>query len=987
MSVSHKLDKAVSEINFAINDGNAKQALKLAHSTAKSVGGDDAALTSCGTAGVALLVLKAHALLVLQQWSAADAVAALLLAHSKPLLRERASLRLAVDLLLRRHRAADAVALVEAALALTPTSLDLLADLFAVHVRRRDFKAQHAVAKRLHALSADAKHLRWATLSLCLQSPLALAAPAPAAPLESRPAPAPAALVPLKLAATLMARDVAADSFDAADWLVVYADTLEQLGDSGALVALLRDPRTVRLWHDAVPNERLRRVATALCRARRWRAALATCHALLDADADDWLAWCTALDAVPHVADADLQVDDADAPDAVPSEALARLLARARELQTTHKSVRGPFLVEFEVSRRVDSGRLPAGAAARPRVELLLAYFEAFGDKACYASDVVPFVRGGGDGAPAAAWAGEFLAALEQRLERAAPHSGKIEPGDGELVRRCVRWATQWSSLGLLREQLEAAPSDEQLIERAAADVARFSTTVAWALPYEHRESPQAGDTLALLAARALLRLSMRRDAGSSERLLHRVHAAALLQSALRRSEFNFQFKLQLVVAYDALAAYQPVHRLRGDLELNYVQCESLSYLFYEPAIASAMGREADEIADKIVGYHTESRKSVPERVFDCYALGAYSRVRDVMSFDDRLSRSQQLAVVRAERALQRVVGAGGQHAAVQAALDAAFGGHESDTLVCETAEQAAALVSNEDVASVAELFLCGRSYAAFSGAAVVGLSSAERRLWLRLRWSLLRALQQALGDAAAAPAVDAADAILRELRPSEHARLVVSAVAAPTAQYALAIDSVRLAQQCKAVLAAAAPDEAALTALGEAVRALAARCTALSDEFVRLCSAERVLALCDAVPALQLGATVTTRFVALLADVARRAAPPRRAKAHGKLWGAIRAAAAAIDEWRAALASDAKRVHDALLHAVTVVDASSLPASDAAQVARSAQVAAALGDAGAVLDAWTSVRASHSVALSNLAALWHETARCSAEPMGAVTQ
>ena len=31
-------------------------------------------------------------------------------------------------------------------------------------------------------------------------------------------------------------------------------------------------------------------------------------------------------------------------------------------------------------------------------------------------------------------------------------------------------------------------------------DMARFATSVAWALPYEHRESPQAGDTLALLA-------------------------------------------------------------------------------------------------------------------------------------------------------------------------------------------------------------------------------------------------------------------------------------------------------------------------------------------------------------------------------------------------------------------------------------------------------------------------------------------------------
>ena len=969
---SNKLDKAATEITWAINDGNGKQALKLAVAALKSAGGDEAALNSGGS-GVGVLVLKAHALLLLQAWSGADAVCALLLSHARTLQRDRHSLRLAADLVLRRRRTADAVALVDGALSSAPLLAApelhraLLFDLFALHVRSRDLKAQHLVAKRLHALSNDAAHLRWATMSLWLQSPLHFA------PASSSPAP-PAALVPLKLAATLMARDVAADSFDVADWLLVYCDALELLPDYAALVATLRDARTVRLWHDAVPNERLRRLASALARARRWRAALATCHALLDADADDWLAWCTALDAAAHVADADCEPDAADAPDAAtPAAVVERLLTRARDFQASKKSVRGPFLFELELQRRLDRGALPPTCcAARAWPDLLLWYFDAFGDKPCYVPDAVPFV-----GDRSAPWCAAFLEALEQRLEREAPCGAAVAAGDAELIRRCVRWATHWSNLGLLREEFEAAPSDEQLLARATDDMARFATSVAWALPYEHRESPQAGDTLALLAARALLRLSLRRDAGSSARLLHRVHAAALLESALRKSEHNFQFKLQLVVVHDALAAYQPVHRFRNDLELRHVQSESLSYLFYEAAIASAMWREADEVADEIVRFHTESRKHVPEYLVEAYFRNAYSRVRDLMSFDDRLRQSQQLVVTRVERAHQRLVAAGTQLAAVTAALDAALAGDAADTLVCETAEQAAALVANEDLSSVASLFLCGRTYAAFTSAAVIGVPSGERLLWLRLRWSMLCALQQALSQSAA-PAADAAAALVGDLRASG----VVASVASPLAQYALAAEALQLAVRVSGALAAPTPDEAALVAVAAAVAAMATRSTALCDEFVRVCAAEHAAALCDALPLLQLGATLTTRFCALAADRARRAAPPRRTKAHGKLWGVVRAAIDAVDQWRAALANGAKRVNEAMARAIVRVDESSLPTSDDGNMSRSAQLAAALGDAGAVLNAWTSVRASHSMTLTTLASIFHETARGAAETL-----
>lgn len=964
-----KIDKAIIEVNHAINEGNGKLALRLSLAAIKASGGDNAVVAQLG--GVALLVLKAQAHLLLAHWRDADDVASFLLSHFRPLVRDRVALRHIASLLVRRHRAADAATIYESAISSisnidAPTSVALLSDLFAVHVRAREHKAAHLVAKRIHAISHDIAHLRWSTIAIWLQTPLNTAAPG--------------ALVPLRLALALLGRDVGAESFDSSETLLVYCDALEQAADYPTLIATLRTPLAAKVWREAVPNERLRRLAAALASARRWRAALALSHTLIDADPDDWIAWCGALDAAALVSAADAQADESTADDAsTVTECVTRLLERARAAQASHVSLRGPFLVELELRRRVDRGSLPADVFTRTWSELLLWYFDAFGDKPCYVVDVAPFVAGTLAGDVASG----VLDALLKRVDASAPVDAKVEPGDAETIRKCARWATQWSNIGLLREQLEAVASaddDDRLLTRAADDMARFATTVKWQLPYEHRESPQVGDSLALLAARALLRLAARRPAGSSARLLHRVHAAALLTSALRRSEHNFQFKLQLIVAFDAVAAYQAVHRFREDLEMRHVQSESLTYLFLESAVSCAMWREADDLCDELVRFHNESRRTVPDYLIECYQRQTYSRVRDLMSYDERLRNSHQLVVARTERAFQRLATAGTALAGVRSALDAALAvdldpARAADALLCETAEQAATLVSNEDVASVASVFLCGRAYAAFTSAAVVGLTHAQRLLWLRLRGTLLRALRQIAGgggadDNGAAPAIDAARAIVDELGTDAS-----DAPTAPLAQYRLAIDALALARQCKQAFAA--PDETNVGALGAAIDAFVARTTALGDALMALCAANRVEALYDALPAIQLGATVATRFAVLAAECARHSAPPRRTKANGKLWPALREASTGIDRWRASVAGDAKRLHKTITESIHAVDSCSLPAvSGDALVERSAAIALALGDASGVTGAWTSVRASHSQTLSNVAAIFHDTAR-----------
>lgn len=228
--------------------------------------------------------------------------------------------------------------------------------------------------------------MRWATVAILLQTPHP-ALGGDAASVES-------GRVALRLATSLLARDVAA-SFAASatiadkaasEMLLLYADTVERQADHATLLALLSSPQAAALWREAVPREREHRLAAALAAASHWRAAFAQHAALLDADSDDWSAWMGALDATqrldeqaaspattststttstttttttaattvftPVLATTNL-IDMSATPSG--ARCLATLVARARTLQRAAPPTRAPFLVEFELRRRAST--------------------------------------------------------------------------------------------------------------------------------------------------------------------------------------------------------------------------------------------------------------------------------------------------------------------------------------------------------------------------------------------------------------------------------------------------------------------------------------------------------------------------------------------------------------------------------------------------------------------------------------------------------
>jgi hypothetical protein len=605
---------------------------------------------------------------------------------------------------------------------------ELELELFYVHVRRGNWKLLRSVrcecARRLTAVVCaqmavqllsvhkDSRTARWGIITVLLQAPHAMLGAAASRADDARAS--------LKLATSLLARDVT-NSFTtgttlsdkgASEMLVLYVDTLERQSEFDAMVGVLSAPGAAALWRDAVPRERERRLAAALAGARRWRHAFAQHAALLDADADDWLAWMGLFDALVHfdekpqaaAAVAAVATSDAVSPmplasttlidmSATPSAAacVAAVIARARALrQPTVTQTRAPFLVEFEVNRRVESDVAFGGklrwcvhTRARARVcvcvcasltsliaelltvagvqvigddALLSEYFAAFGHKPCYANDVRATVERRGAALSA------VLAQLEASIARDAPppppvSSSSAATSDDETRKawraQCSDWAERCTNVALLREIAgdDARATTDALLASARVDALRLAVAVRWQLPYEHRESPQIGDAFALLAARRLLRAAARASTDAATALQLRMRALSVLAAALHASPHNFQLKLQLVHAYDAVRAYVGVPRLRAELDVRHVQLDSLSHVFLEPALAAAQWRDAGELCASLITYHRTSRPLVADGVTHAFAREAYSRVLDVLRYDYRLRNSQQLAIAVVEHA------------------------------------------------------------------------------------------------------------------------------------------------------------------------------------------------------------------------------------------------------------------------------------------------------------------------------------------------
>ncbi|CAH0481459.1 unnamed protein product [Peronospora belbahrii] len=339
------------------------------------------------------------------------------------------------------------------------------------------------------------------------------------------------------------------------------------------------------------------------------------------------------------------------------------LMGFMNELQScpSNERIRGPALALIHISaetlRRLKSGDAAVSQVETKLQELIVAYADRFYSKACCFTDLKQyFTLYLKDGTLVSAPAKANLIQHFSKLSEQSADLLKNKPADDNVDER-----TRTVGQGNLSKRLLALKALRFMGYYENPD--KFSVDDLNHLVKELEEEYEATnwlnigsaggqrevqltDDLLLLATHFLLDI-YQRSSGHREYL---ERAAGLLEYGLEKSAYNFQMKLLLSRVYGYLGAAEAMLNRHVELDVKYVQLDSLSFLVLDKMLELCQYPEAQKLTNKIAALHRSTANDTPEYIARAYRLGVYSKVIDMSLFlHKRMKMSHSLAISRGE--------------------------------------------------------------------------------------------------------------------------------------------------------------------------------------------------------------------------------------------------------------------------------------------------------------------------------------------------
>ncbi|KAH7491536.1 N-alpha-acetyltransferase 25, NatB auxiliary subunit [Phytophthora ramorum] len=543
----------------------------------------------------------------------------------------------------------------------SPPDEDLFQSLFVAYARRGAFLKQQQTALKMFKAFGNIKYVCWAALSMMLQ-------------VEHGGTPARMlALAEKMLLKTL--RGTGSDDGEALQLTVLIMQL--QSNHQGALEAFdefvkvddgKKDKKKVKLGRAAEGEgaydeeielgpmqaiDRLSLEATLAKNVANWTRCAAVNRKLLEEfNADDW----TFLK--EYIAARFEETSDRTAKELqVLGKEITGFL-KGLQSRPGNERIRGPALalihVSSEILRRLQSGD---GAVAQVEVELqalIVAYADRFYSKACCFTDLKQyFTLYLKESTLVSASAKSNLVQHFCKLSEEAAKLLKNYPtgddvdgkerkeGQGNLSKRLLALKTL-RFLGYY-EKFSVDELDHVVNELEAEYDAASWLNIGSA---GGQREVQLTDDLLLLATHFLLDI-YQRSSGHREYL---ERAAGLLEYGLEKSAYNFQMKLLLSRVYGYLGAAEAMLSRHAELDVKYVQLDSLTFLVLDKMLDLCQHSEAKKLVNRIAALHRSTANDTPEYISRAYRLGVYSKVVDMSSFlHKRMMKSHTLAISRGE--------------------------------------------------------------------------------------------------------------------------------------------------------------------------------------------------------------------------------------------------------------------------------------------------------------------------------------------------
>lgn len=279
---------------------------------------------------------------------------------------------------------------------------------------------------------------------------------------------------------------------------------------------------------------------------------------------------------------------------------------------------RGPYLAEMELIKVVRQKNLEFEFDAKPQ-DLILNYFKLFGSrKICY-DDLKVYL--------------ELVSDQPQLLSNI--YSSIDDMKVSELDK--IEFQSTFFKIQRHTKQNVCSSTEDDLI-------LKLISLYASSLPLGkdlHETDNQYGDEFLLIAAHYLLD---KKDY---------VSTITLLELGLKRSKYNFHFKVLLIRVYSAVRSLSSrgFNIFMNDLDVKHIQFESISYLIYHDLMKIGVIDKAVKVADKILGfYHNEHVTYTSQYLALPYQKQSWSKIGEMTKFNQKLDSSFQIAKCQIDR-------------------------------------------------------------------------------------------------------------------------------------------------------------------------------------------------------------------------------------------------------------------------------------------------------------------------------------------------
>ncbi|CAG8603409.1 2529_t:CDS:10, partial [Scutellospora calospora] len=340
---------------------------------------------------------------------------------------------------------------------------------------------------------------------------------------------------------------------------------------------------------------------------------------------DDWNCYFTYLESYLHLLSEPNVTENGCSPASVNlDEAREFLYSLQKSVIESPEIKRGPFLAELKLEKNIVE-KLKDCKPAKEIDTLVVDYFLRFGSKACCFEDLQPYLKE----IPIDSTK-KIIEKFKATIDESSDNKSNIRNIQKNInIHKFERY------LNLLVEYNEV-----ESIQYVNKLWNSYKDSLKYGTKLMDTEN-QYGDEFVVLCSHVLIDLY--KKVGKSSYIFQ---AICLLEAAMAKSNYNFQFKLLLIRLYQSIGIFDRPLELYKSMDIKHVQLDTMSHYIVSRSFSTGFFEESIQTCYDTLPIYRSNDLETPEMIVHAFKYTTFSKIQEFVALRRELENSLQKTLV-----------------------------------------------------------------------------------------------------------------------------------------------------------------------------------------------------------------------------------------------------------------------------------------------------------------------------------------------------